>query len=73
MVEMFVHGVRTYDASKREPFQLRAAIVCTISDFPGLGYLVACITFGKVVCPECHLDTYCPIEKGRQVCLHGPL
>ena len=57
MVEMFVHGVRTYDASKREPFQLRAAIVCTISDFPGLGYLVACVTSGKVACPECHLDT----------------
>ena len=57
MVEMFVYGVRTYDASKREPFQLHAAIVCTISNFPGLGYLVACVTSRKLACPECHLET----------------
>jgi hypothetical protein len=30
MIEMFVVGVRTYDAPKRENFQLRAAIVCTV-------------------------------------------
>ncbi|WVZ76869.1 hypothetical protein U9M48_024793 [Paspalum notatum var. saurae] len=39
MVDMFVKGIRTYDASKDECFQLRAAILCSISYPPGLGYL----------------------------------
>jgi hypothetical protein len=54
MVDMFVDGVRTYDASKDECFQLRAAILCSITDLPGLGYLHAVVTSGKVSCPECH-------------------
>jgi hypothetical protein len=35
LLDMFVNGVRTYDASKGEYFQLRAAILWTIPDFPG--------------------------------------
>ena len=61
MVEMFVDGVRTYDASKDECFQLRAAILCIISDYPGLGYLTGCVTSGKVACPECHSLT-CSVQ-----------
>jgi hypothetical protein len=54
MVDMFVDGIRTYDASKDECFQLRAAILCSITDLPGLGYLHGVVTSGKVSCPECH-------------------
>lgn len=54
MVDMFLDGVRTYDASTREYFQLHAAIICTITDKPGLGSLVACASSGEGACPECH-------------------
>jgi hypothetical protein len=54
MVDMFVDGVRTYDAFKDECFQLRAAILCSITYLPGLGYLHAVVTSGKVSCPECY-------------------
>ena len=37
LLDMFENGVRTYDASRGEYFQLRAAILWTITDFPGLG------------------------------------
>jgi hypothetical protein len=57
MLDMFLHGVRTYDASKGEYFQLHAAIICTITDFPGLGNVFACVTSGAGACPECHSHT----------------
>jgi hypothetical protein len=50
MLDMFVAGVRTYDSAKHEYFQLRAAIIWTISDYPGLGYIAACTTSGEVAC-----------------------
>ena len=51
MLDMFVNGVRTYDASKGEFFYLKAAIICVIADFPGLGCVHACATSGEVGCP----------------------
>ncbi|WVZ62416.1 hypothetical protein U9M48_012172 [Paspalum notatum var. saurae] len=54
MVDMCVKGIRTYDAFKDECFQLHVAILCSISDLPGLGYLHGCVSSGKVSCPECH-------------------
>ena len=47
LLDMFKNGVRTYDASKGEFFQLRAAVLWTISDFPGLGYVFESITAGE--------------------------
>jgi hypothetical protein len=58
MLDMFLHGVRTYDALTGEFFQLYAAIICTITDFLGLGNVYACATSGEGACPECHSDTY---------------
>ena len=54
---MFVNGVRTYDASKGEFFQLRAAVIWTITDFPGLGYASGSVTSGEAACPDCHYYT----------------
>jgi hypothetical protein len=48
LLDMFVEGVRTYDSSKHEYFQLRAAIIWTISDYPGLGYIAARIRLLEV-------------------------
>ena len=37
--ELWEKGVETYDASKNEVFMMRACLLWTISDFPGLGML----------------------------------
>jgi hypothetical protein len=57
MVDMFDEGIRTYDTSKREWFQLKAAVLWTITDFPGLGYVSGCVTAGEAACPDWHLYT----------------
>jgi hypothetical protein len=54
MRDMFVDGVRTIDASTGECFQLRAAILCTITDLPGLGHLLSYSVSSKLACPKCH-------------------
>lgn len=72
MHDMFEEGVRTYDSSKDEYFQLHAALQKTITDFPGLGYVSACVTSGKVACPHCHSYT-CSIhlKNGGKCCYMG--
>jgi hypothetical protein len=57
LLDMFEYGVRTYDASRGEFFQLRAAILWTITDFPGLGYVSGSVTSGEAACPDCHFFT----------------
>jgi hypothetical protein len=58
LLDMFVNGVRTYDASKAEFFKLRAALLWTIiTDFPSLGYTSGSITAGEAACPDCHYHT----------------
>jgi hypothetical protein len=52
LLDIFVKGVRTYDASKGKYFQLRAIVLWTITDFPGLGYVSGCVTTGLVACPN---------------------
>jgi hypothetical protein len=58
LLDLFVNGVRTYDASKGEYFQLRAAILWTITDFPGLGSVSGFVTSGEAACPDCHSLLY---------------
>jgi hypothetical protein len=57
LLDMFVNGVRTYDASKGEFFQLQATVIWTITDFLGLGYAYGFVTLGEVACPNCHYYT----------------
>ncbi|XP_025628721.1 uncharacterized protein [Arachis hypogaea] len=49
-------GVDTYDASEKKTFKLHAALLWTISDFPGLGNLSGWNTYGGRACPTCNLD-----------------
>jgi hypothetical protein len=72
MLDMFLHGVRTYDASTGDYFQLYAAIICTITDFPGLGNVFGCVTSGAGACPECHSHT-CSLrlKNGSKTCYMG--
>ena len=50
-------GVNTYDASSKETFQLRAAVMWTINDFPAYGYLSGWCTYGHYARPCCNVDT----------------
>ncbi|XP_021744024.1 uncharacterized protein LOC110710077 [Chenopodium quinoa] len=46
-------GATTYDISKKQNFNLRAAILWTVSDFPAYGMLSGWATAGKKACPHC--------------------
>ncbi|XP_057803224.1 uncharacterized protein LOC131018523 [Salvia miltiorrhiza] len=51
-------GVETYDASKKQNFQLRASLLWTIGDFLGYGYLSGWTTQGEFACPVCNRQTH---------------
>jgi hypothetical protein len=63
---MFVNGVRTYHASKGEYFQLCAAIIWTITDYPGLGRVSRFGVSGEVACADCH-SSICSIRHGNGI------
>ncbi|KAE8701949.1 hypothetical protein F3Y22_tig00110503pilonHSYRG00256 [Hibiscus syriacus] len=50
-------GVKTYDAYKKEYFNLRAILLWTINDFPAYGNLLGCVTKGYYACPICSENT----------------
>ncbi|XP_025661384.1 uncharacterized protein [Arachis hypogaea] len=49
-------GVETYDAKEGNIFKMRAVLMWTISDFPGLGNLFGWNTHSGLACPTCNLD-----------------
>ena len=55
--EIWEVGVEKYDVSKKRNFQLRAALMWTISDFPAYSMLSSWGTAGKYVCPYCMEDS----------------
>ncbi|KAK9062153.1 hypothetical protein SSX86_019339 [Deinandra increscens subsp. villosa] len=65
-------GVRTFDAYKKEYFNLRAVLLWTINDFPAYGNLSGCVTKGYNACPICS-DNTCSqwLPKSRKVCFLG--
>ncbi|XP_061355874.1 uncharacterized protein LOC133300365 [Gastrolobium bilobum] len=56
LIELWNDGIDAYDASTREMFKLRAALLWTISDFPGLGNLSGWNTYTALACPVCNFD-----------------
>ncbi|XP_074318190.1 uncharacterized protein LOC141654985 [Silene latifolia] len=46
-------GAITYDASKKRNFNMKAALLWTISDFPAYGMLSGWSTAGRLACPYC--------------------
>ncbi|XP_058002287.1 uncharacterized protein LOC131179456 [Hevea brasiliensis] len=50
-------GVETYDASKKNNFNMRVALLWTISDFPAYSMLSGWSTAGKTACPYCRDDS----------------
>ncbi|KAF5457849.1 hypothetical protein F2P56_021926 [Juglans regia] len=55
--DLWENGIDTYDASKSENFQLHAALLWTINDFPAYANLSGWSTKGKMACPLCNEDT----------------
>ncbi|KAK9065094.1 hypothetical protein SSX86_016477 [Deinandra increscens subsp. villosa] len=65
-------GVRTFDAYKKEYFNLRAILLWTINDFPACGNLSGCVTKGYNACPICSENTCSQwLPKSRKVCFLG--
>ncbi|XP_057803652.1 uncharacterized protein LOC131018985 [Salvia miltiorrhiza] len=50
-------GVQAYDISLKNNFQMRAALLWTISDFPAYSMLSGWSTAGRLACPRCCDDT----------------
>nr|XP_029154544.1 uncharacterized protein LOC112803556 [Arachis hypogaea] len=55
--ELWVLGIDTYDSFKNETFQMHAALLWTINDFPAYAMLSGWSTKGKLACPCCNHDT----------------
>ncbi|XP_074314888.1 uncharacterized protein LOC141651059 [Silene latifolia] len=51
--DLWERGAITYDVSRKNNFNLKAAIIWTISDFPAYGMLSGWSTAGKFACPYC--------------------
>ncbi|XP_071708619.1 uncharacterized protein [Rutidosis leptorrhynchoides] len=58
MMELWSTGIHIYDAYKKEYFQLRAMLFCTINDFPAYSNLSGYSTKGKKACHVCEENTH---------------
>ncbi|XP_031116582.1 uncharacterized protein LOC116020237 [Ipomoea triloba] len=61
-------GVQTYDISKKQNFQMRAALLWTVSDFPAYSMLSGWSTAGRLACPYCmdKSDAFTLKHSGKQ-------
>lgn len=70
--ELWDVGIETYDAFSRCNFQLRAALLWTISDFPGYAMLSGWSTKGALACPCCNKETTsCHLKYSFKQCYMG--
>ncbi|XP_049393365.1 uncharacterized protein LOC125857767 [Solanum stenotomum] len=62
-------GVETYDASRNQTFQMRAALMWTIKDFPAYAMLSGWSTKGKFDCPCCNYNNNSRyLKHSRKMC-----
>ena len=67
MTHLWEIGIETYDASMKNNFQMRAALMWTISDFPAYAMLSGWSTAGRTACPYCKEDSDAfTLMKGRK-------
>lgn len=72
--ELWREGVETFDSLKGEIFRMRAALMWTISDFPGLDSLSGWNTHTGPACPSCNFDTEpCRLHHSKKWCFIGHL
>jgi len=55
--DLWNEGLQVYDSLSKENFIVRAMLLWTISDYPGLGTLAGCKVKGKQACNVCGKDT----------------
>ncbi|XP_048599789.1 uncharacterized protein LOC125579921 [Brassica napus] len=55
--DFWAEGIEVYDSFAKENFTLRALLLWSISDYPGLGTLSGCKVKGKQACNVCGKDT----------------
>ena len=68
LLQLWNDGVITYDASKKQNFRLRAALMWIINDFPTYGMLSRWSTAGKFACPICmNKSKAFSLKNGRKV------
>jgi len=56
LTELWDYGIKTLDASTKQTFNMRAAIMWTVSNFPGLENLSGWNTYTTLACPSCYYD-----------------
>jgi len=56
--ELWEMGVETYDVSRDQKFQMHAALLWTISDYPAYAMLSGWSTKGRLACSCCNYDTH---------------
>ncbi|XP_050229104.1 uncharacterized protein LOC126678246 [Mercurialis annua] len=59
-------GVETYDVHRRQNFQMKAALMWTINDFPAYSMLSGWSTSGRLACPHCMENTAAFTLKGSR-------
>jgi hypothetical protein len=65
-------GVRTYDASNKQNFQMRAQLMWTINDFPAYADLSRWPNRGEKACPVCMHSTWSRrLKHGKKFCYMG--
>ncbi|XP_004488370.1 uncharacterized protein [Cicer arietinum] len=70
--ELWDDGIETFDAYKKETFQLRAAMMWTINDFPTYANLFGWSTKGQYACPCCGIETTSQwLRHGKKICYMG--
>ncbi|XP_050222330.1 uncharacterized protein LOC126672423 [Mercurialis annua] len=55
--QLWESGIRTYDIHKRQNFQMKAALMWTINDFPVYSMMSGWSTSGRLACPHFMEDT----------------
>ncbi|KAK0583399.1 hypothetical protein LWI29_036516 [Acer saccharum] len=70
--ELWENGVNTYDISTQQNFQMKAAIMWTVNDFPAYAYMSGWITKGRLACPCCAKKTdHFSLANGSKICYMG--
>ncbi|XP_057779781.1 uncharacterized protein LOC130998378 [Salvia miltiorrhiza] len=57
LIQLWNVGAPTYDVSMKQNFQMRAALLWTVSDFPAYSMLSGWSTAGRLACPHCMTET----------------
>jgi len=65
---MGFEGVLVFDGFRKETFEMRAMLFCTMNDFPAYGNLSGYSVKGHHACPICEEDTsYIQLKHGRKI------